>query len=76
LENETSNIGYMDSSGTTYFSPPPYITNTLNDFNMYLSNNIIEKKKINKTAYKEEEYNTTSDSGLIKPYDSVRKIYL
>lgn len=66
----------MDNLGTTYFSPPSYITDTLNDFNMHLSNNIIEKKKTNKNAYKEEEHNTTSDSGLIKPYNLVRKIYL
>lgn len=39
----------MDSSGTTYFSPPPYITDALNDINLYLYNNKIET---NKNVYK------------------------
>lgn len=38
--NEINNMGYMDSSGTTYFSPPTYIADTLNDINLYLSNSI------------------------------------
>lgn len=37
-EEQTSNIGQMDSSGTTYYSPPPFFTNTLNDINLYLPN--------------------------------------
>lgn len=45
-ENKLNNVGFMDVSGTTYFSPPPYITDTLNDINLYLShrvnNNIIQ----------------------------------
>lgn len=40
----------MDSSGTTYFSPLPYISETLDNINLYLSkstnkNNTIEKKE-------------------------------
>lgn len=51
----------MDSSGTTYFSPPSYINDTLNDFNMYLSNNIIENPKTDKNAYKWEHDITGSE---------------
>lgn len=42
----------MDSSGTTYFSPPPYITDALNDINLYLYNNRIDKIETNKNVYK------------------------
>lgn len=55
-ENKLSNVGFMDVFGTTYFSPPPYITDTLNDINLYLShrvnNNIIQAN--------ENTYNTTN----------------
>lgn len=70
-ESKTSNIGYMDNFGTTYFSSPPYITDTANDLNMYLSNNISEKMKPNKNIYK-SEHNTTS--GSESSYIIVRKI--
>ncbi|VVC41837.1 Hypothetical protein CINCED_3A016644 [Cinara cedri] len=72
--NKMSNLGYMDSSGTTYFSPLGCITDTnlyhpqdmdtVDDINLYLSNNIkhnntIEKKFGNVCKWRK---NITSNS--------------
>lgn len=53
----------MDSSGTTYFSPPPYIVNTLNNIDLYLpdiikNNDSDEKKKENENVNKWVNNNT------------------
>ncbi|XP_025405025.1 uncharacterized protein LOC112679438 isoform X2 [Sipha flava] len=39
-ENNIGNMGYMDRSGTTYFSPSPNINDTLNSINVCLSKSI------------------------------------
>lgn len=57
-ENKLSNVGYMDVSGTTYFSPPPYITDTLNDINLYLSHRVNN----NITQLNESTYNRTNNT--------------
>ncbi|CAI6360832.1 unnamed protein product [Macrosiphum euphorbiae] len=56
------NVGYMDSSGTTYFSPPSYITNTLNDINLYLANTVNYNNKIEKMEMNENVCNWTNNT--------------
>lgn len=43
---KNSNMGYMDRSGTTYFSSPPYINDSLNNINLYLSKSIKNNNKM------------------------------
>lgn len=52
----------MDSSGTTYFSPPSYITNTLNDINLYLANTVNYNNKIEKMEMNENVCNWTNNT--------------
>lgn len=61
-ESKISNVGYMDSSGTTYFSPPSFITNTLNDINLYLSNTVSYNNMIENIDVKENVCNWTNNS--------------
>jgi len=75
-ESKISNIGYMDSSGTTYFSPPSYITNTLNDINLYLANTVNYNNRIEKMEMNENVSNWTNNtfSGTEFPTTLVNKI--
>lgn len=59
----------MDSSGTTYFSPPPYITDTLTNIDLYLpdiikNNDNIEKTKENVNVNKWANNNTFENEFL------------
>lgn len=68
----------MDSSGTTYFSPLPYISDTLDDINLYLSNstkknNTIEKEAIGNVC--KWMKNITSGSEFPNDPIMVRKIH-
>jgi len=76
-ESKINNIGYMDSSGTTYFSPPSYITNTLNDINLCLANTVNYNNRIEKIEMNENVCNWTNKtfSGTEFPITLVRKIY-
>lgn len=46
----------MDSSGTTYFTPPTFIADTLNDINLYLSNSIKNNNRIKNFEANEKFY--------------------
>ncbi|XP_025202373.1 uncharacterized protein LOC112599613 isoform X2 [Melanaphis sacchari] len=61
-ESKINNIGYMDSSGTTYYSPPSYITNTLNDINLYLTNTVNYDHRIEKFGINENVCNWTNNT--------------
>lgn len=61
-ESKINNIGYMDSSGTTYFSPPSYITNTLNDINLCLVNSVNYDHRIEKIETNENLRNWTNNT--------------
>ncbi|KAL4089521.1 hypothetical protein QTP88_024542 [Uroleucon formosanum] len=61
-ESKLSNIGYMDSSGTTYYSPPSYITNTLNDINLYLANTVNYNNRIDKMEMNENVCNWANNT--------------
>ncbi|XP_026818822.1 uncharacterized protein LOC113557478 isoform X1 [Rhopalosiphum maidis] len=61
-ESKINNIGYMDSSGTTYFSPPSYITDTLNDINLYLANTVNYDHRIEKIGINENVCNWTKNT--------------
>lgn len=71
-------MGYMDQSGTTYFSPPTCTTDLLNEVDKYLPNddiNIDENmSKINENIYK--WLNNTTFDNIFSNYDEVKKIYL
>ncbi|XP_015367821.1 PREDICTED: uncharacterized protein LOC107164491 [Diuraphis noxia] len=57
-----NNLGYMDSSGTTYYSPPSYITNSLNDINSYLANTVNYNNRIEKMEINENVCNWTNNT--------------
>jgi len=75
-ESKINNIGYMDSSGTTYFSPPSYVTNTLNDINLCLVNSVNYDHRIEKIETNENLRNWTNNtfSGSEFPVNQVNKI--
>lgn len=66
----------MDSSGTTYFSPPSYITNTLNDINLYLANTVSYNNRIEKLEMNANACNWTNNtfSGTEFPFTLVSKM--
>jgi len=66
----------MDSSGTTYYSPPSYVTNTLNDINSYLANTVSYNNRIEKMGINENVCNWRNNtfSGTDFPFTLVSKI--
>lgn len=65
----------MDSSGTTYYSPPSYVTNTLNDINSYLANTVNYNNRIENMEINENVCNWTNNTfaGTDFPFNLVSK---
>ncbi|XP_050528444.1 uncharacterized protein LOC126898454 isoform X2 [Daktulosphaira vitifoliae] len=63
-ETKLSNIGYMDSSGTTYFTPPYIhnIDNINNSFNLCVNKNL----ELAKTEFEQHKISNTQQTSIIE----------
>lgn len=52
----------MDISGTTYFSPPPCIANTLNDISLYSPKCFKKNIRIENTAINKQIFNPANST--------------